>query len=204
LTYVSRDLTDRAASVLRERGGTMRTRDILEAGVSPRTLYSMRDAGVLEQLSRGVYRLAEMPTHAQTDLVAVAARVPRAVVCLISALAFHDLTTQIPHDIHIAVERGSDAPEIDYPPIRVFWFGGKAYSEGIEEYLIDGVPVRVYGAEKTVADCFKFRNTIGLDVALEALRRYRARKQLNVEELLHYARVCRVERVMRPYLEALL
>jgi predicted transcriptional regulator of viral defense system len=126
------------------------------------------------------------------------------VICLLSALAYHELTTQIPHAVHIALEGGSEAPRLDYPPLRVFWFSGPAWSEGIETHTLDGAPVRIYSPAKSVSDAFKYRNKIGLDVALEALRMHRRHPAFNVDELLHYARVCRVENVIRPYLEALL
>jgi predicted transcriptional regulator of viral defense system len=150
-----------------------------------------------------VYRLADLPEPSQPDLVVIATRVPRAVVCLISALAFHGITTQVPHEVHIALPRGQRSPRLGHPPIRVFRFTGRAFSEGVETHAIEGVPVRVYGPEKTVADCFKFRNRIGLDVAVEALRLSRERKRASVRTLLHHARICRVERIMQPYLEAL-
>jgi predicted transcriptional regulator of viral defense system len=159
---------------------------------------------VLEQVDRGLYRLAELPTLAEPDLVTVALKVPRGVICLTSALAFHELTTQVPHEVHVALERGSEAPRLIHPPLRVFWLSGPSFREGIEEHQIDGVPVRIYGPEKTVADCFKYRNKLGLDVAIEALRAWRDRPRPRPDVLLHYARIDRVERVIRPYLEALM
>jgi predicted transcriptional regulator of viral defense system len=126
------------------------------------------------------------------------------VICLISALAFHEITTQIPHVIYLAVERGSRPPQIKQPPLRVFRFPRATFSAGIETRKTDGVTVRVYNPEKTLADCFKYRNKLGLDTALEALKLYRERRRVKIKELLRFARVCRVEKVMRPYLEALL
>ena len=123
-------------------------------------------------------------------------------LCLISALSYHDMTTQIPHEIHLALPRGAEPPRLEYPPLRIFWFSGKAYSEGIETSIMDGVEIRVYSPEKTLADCFKYRNKIGMDTVLEALKFYRQRKKMRVDRLMHYARICRVENVMRPYLEA--
>lgn len=125
-------------------------------------------------------------------------------ICLISALSFHEITTQIPHEVYVALERGARAPRLDYPPLRVFRFTGKAFTEGVEDHEIDGVSARIYSPEKTLADCFKYRNKIGLDTALEALRLYRQRKPIKVEALIEFARICRVEKVMRPYLEAVL
>jgi len=163
----------------------------------------MRDAGVLEMLTRGLYRLRGLPPLGNPDLVTIAKRVPQGVVCLISALAFHRLTTQVPHEIHVALRKGAEPPRIEYPPVHLYWFSGAAFSEGIEIHKMDGVLVRIYGPEKTIADCFKFRHKIGMDVVLEALRAWRERRGRNVETLLRHARHCRVERVMRPYLEAL-
>lgn len=173
-------------------------------GVHPRALYEMRDAGVLVQLARGAYRLAELPALSDPDLATVALKVPHGVICLISALAFHEITTHIPHEVYVTVMRGTTRPRLDYPPLRVFWFTGKAFSEGIETHIRDGVSVRVYGPEKTLADCFKYRNKIGVDIAVEALRLYQQGRPVRVDHLLRFARVCRVSKVMKPYLEALL
>jgi predicted transcriptional regulator of viral defense system len=201
---VDREIFRKAVVVFRGHGGLLKTTDALHAGIHPRTLYAMRDAGFLEQLSRGLYRLAEMPALGNPDLVSVALKVPGGVICLISALSFHEITTQIPHEVYVALERGARAPRLDYPPLRVFRFTGKAFTEGVEDHEIDGVSARIYSPEKTLADCFKYRNKIGLDTALEALRLYRQRKPIKVEALIEFARICRVERVMRPYLEAVL
>jgi len=193
-----------AESIFRAHGGTLRTMEAVRQGVHPRTLYAMRDAGVLEQLGRGLFRLADLPPLGNPDLVAVALRIPDAVLCLLSALAVHDITTQIPHEVYVARRRGAEPPRLDHPPVRVFWFSGKAFTEGIEIHEVDGVDVRVYGAAKTVADCFKYRNKLGLDLALEALRLYLRDRRGRSDELIRFARVCRVEKVMRPYIEALL
>jgi len=194
----------RAEEIFRNSGGVMRTMEAIKAGIHPRTLYAMRNAGTLERLSRGLYRLTTALPLGNPDLVTVALKVPDAVICLISALAYHELTTQIPHEVHLAIRRGSEAPRVDHPPIRVFWFTGKAFSEGIETHRVDRVPVRVYSREKTLADCFKYRNKIGLDTALEALRVYRQQRRVNIEALTRFAEICRVKQVMRPYLEAIL
>lgn len=191
-------------TVFREHGGQMRMSEALEAGLSRYRLYRMLDDGVIERVSRGVYRLTELPPISDPDLAVVALRVPRAVVCLVSALAFHDLTTQVPHAVWISLPRGANTPRLDHPPLSVHRFAPDAYEAGVEVHELDGVEVKVYGAEKTLADVFKFRNQVGMDVALEALESYAARRQRDVQAVLEYARVCRVERVMRPYLEALL
>ena len=193
---------EKAKARLRKLGAVLRTRDILRAGIHPRTLYEMRDKGILERLGPGTYRLSDLPALGNPDLVVVAARVPQGVICLISALAFHQITTQVPHEVYLALQRGKAAPRLEHPPLRLFRFSGAAFAEGVQEHTLDGIPVRIYSPEKTLADCFKCRNQIGLDTALEALKRYRQRKRPKVDALLHFARVCRVERVMRPYLES--
>jgi predicted transcriptional regulator of viral defense system len=193
-----------AITLFRQHGGTLRTAEALRLGIHPRTLYAMRDSGLLERLSRGLYRLAELPPLSNPDLVTVALKVPQAVICLVSALAFHELTTQIPHAVDVALRSRAERPRLDYPPLHIFWFSGPAWSEGVETHLIDDVPVRIFGPEKSVADSFKFRRKIGLDVALEALKLYRQYNSFDVSKLLHYARICRVEKVMNPYLEVLL
>lgn len=193
-----------AAAVFRKHGGILRTMEAVRLGVHPRTLYAMRDAGSIERLGRGLYRLADLPPLGNPDLVTVALRVPDGVFCLLSSLSVHELTTQIPHEIHIALKRGAEPPKLEHPPVRVFWFTGKAFTEGVEIHELDGIKVHVYGAAKSVADCFKYRNKLGLDVALEALKLYLREKRGRPDELLRFARVCRVENVMRPYIEALL
>lgn len=196
------DAHSRAERLFRERGGMMKMAEAVKAGVHRRTLYALRDAGVLEQLGRGLYRLADAPPLGHPDLVTVGRRAPKGVICLLSALAFHDLTTQIPHEVYLAVPRDAEPPRIDHPPVRVFRVGEQAFAEGIETHELDGVAVRVYSREKTLADCFKYRTTVGLDTAVEAVRRYRDQGRVNVEAILRAARACRVENVMRPYLEA--
>jgi predicted transcriptional regulator of viral defense system len=192
----------RALRIIKKRGGMVRTAEAIAAGIHPRTLYQLHGAGDLEQISRGVYRLAEIGPITNPDLVTVASRVPKGVICLISALAFHEITTQIPHAVSIALKKGAESPRLDYPPISLHRFADAALKEGVQVHVIDGVRVRIFAPEKTLADCFKFRNKLGLDVALEALKLYKARKKFNTRELLRCARVCRVENVMRPYLEA--
>jgi predicted transcriptional regulator of viral defense system len=178
--------------------------DALPAGIHRRTLYQLRDARVIEPLSRGLDRLADAPPLGHPDLVTVARRVPKGVVCLISALAYHDLTTQGPHAVWLAVPRGSEPPRIDDPPVRVFRFRPAPVADGVEAHRLDGIPVRISSLEKTLADCFKYRSTVGLDTVLDAVRRYRQQGRVNVNRLLEFARVCRVNRVLRPDLEALL
>ena len=194
----------RALEMIRHHDGLIRTRDALAMGIHPRTLYTLRDEGALEPLSRGVYRLAGEEPVSNPDLVAVAIRYPKSVICLISALAFHELTTQVPHAMSIALPKGSEEPRIKYPPVQAHRYSKASFESGIEQHKVDGVPIRIYCPEKTIADCFKFRKTIGKDVILEALKLYRGRRGINVDSLLEYARICRVESTITPYLEALL
>ena len=201
--YVSDQKAAEAELIFRNHGGMLRTSKALDLGIHPRTLYFLHDTGRLEQISRGVYRLADLPPLETPDLVTVASRVPDAVVCLISALSTHEITSEVPHEVHIALPRGTDKPKLDYPPIRVFYFSGAALTKGIDEHIIGGVPVKIYNAPKTVADAFKFRNKIGTDVAIEALKLCLLYSKASPAELMHYARICRVDRVMQPYLEAL-
>lgn len=200
----SKKTDEKFRAVFHKFGGIVKTSDAINAGIHPRTFYEMLSEGVIEKLSRGLYRLAELPPLGNPDLVSASMRVPSGVICLISALAFHEITTQIPHEVYLAVSRNSQVPKIDYPPVRIFRFSSRAYTEGIKIQKMDGMSIRIYSPAKTVADCFKYRNKIGLDVAVEALKRYRETKLFSVDEMMYFAQVCRVARVMRPYLEAVL
>ena len=197
-------LAKKAQALFRKHGGTLRTTQAMAEGVHPRMLYALRDAGVLQRISRGLYRLADSAPLANPDLVTVSLRVPEGVICLISALAFHNLTTQIPHQVHLAISRGASPPRIDYPPVRSFVYSKQVFAAGIETHQLDKVPVHIYGPEKTLADCFKYRNKIGMDTAVEAIRLYKERRRVQVDALMRYAEICRVAKIMRPYLEAIL
>lgn len=186
-----------------ENNGILRASTAIELGVPKHVLYKMVETGELVRETQGVYRLSESDPLGNPDLVQISLRVPRAVICLISALYFHELTTQIPHAVYLALPRDVKTPKISYPPIRSFHFSEASYKSGIEEHALDGVPVKIYNREKTVADCFKFRQKIGMDVALEALRDSMRQPRSNVSMLMKYAKLNRVDKVMRPYLEAL-
>lgn len=194
----------RPEEIFRKHGGQLRMSEAIKHGITRYMLYSLRDKGIIERVSKGIYRLMELPPISNPDLVTVSLRFPNAVICLVSALAWHDITTQIPHAVSVAIPKDSRMPSLEHPPIQVHKFSKEAYKSGLEEHLIDGVPVKVYNPEKTLADCFKFRNKIGMDVALEALKLYKTRKKFDLGKLLKYAKICRVEKVMRPYLEATL
>ncbi|MBI4249430.1 MAG: type IV toxin-antitoxin system AbiEi family antitoxin domain-containing protein [Elusimicrobia bacterium] len=197
-------LYHREAEIFRAHGGLLRTSQALKLGIHPRNLYGMREAKIIEPISRGLFHLTELPPLSKPDLATVALKIPQGVICLISALAFHDITTHIPHEVFVALRKGAEKPRLDFPPVRFVWLSESVFSAGIETHKADGAEVRVYCPEKTVADCFKFRNRIGTDVALEALKLCRERKRSKPKALLKYAKLCRVERVMKPYLEALL
>ena len=195
----------KARDIFRKHGGMLRTKDALRLGIHPRTLYDLRDDGELIAVARGLYRLATAPLLRNPDWIAVALRVPRAVICLISALSYHELTTQVPHYIDIALPSHAQVPKLKGLPVRAFWFPERAFAAGIEYVVQDRVRIRIYSPERTIADCFKYRHKIGLDIAIEALRNYRLKvRRIPVEKILEYARLNRVERVMRPYLEAIL
>jgi predicted transcriptional regulator of viral defense system len=194
---------DTALEAFREKGGTLRTRDLIALGVHTDALYTLRDSGRIVELGRGLYRLAETGEAEHPDLALVAARAPDAAVCLISALSYHDLTTQIPSSVHLAVPRGSYHGITLSIPVTVYRFDPKTFNNGLETHRIGGMPVKIYSVARSVVDCFKFRNKLGLDVALEALRMARQRKRVQNRELLHYARLLRVENPMSPYLQAI-
>lgn len=196
------DSPERLLRLARQRGSITR-REVAEAGIHTHTLSRLVRAGALERVARGRYRLPDAPITEQHGLVLVAAAVPKAVICLLSALSFHQIGTQLPHEVWIALDRRTRRPSLAYPRLRVLRFSGEALTKGIEVHGIEGETVRVYGVAKTLADVFKYRNKIGLDVALEALREAWRARRFTMDEVHHYARVCRVERVMRPYLEAL-
>ncbi len=182
----------------------MRTSEALRLGVQARTMYWMRDQGLLEWLSRGVYHLTSHPLPARPDVAAVMRRVPNATLCLISALDLHEVGTQIPFDVQIALAFGTKTPQIDRPRVGVFHMSAASFEAGVESREMGGTPVKVFGIAKTVADCFKFRNRIGTDVALEALQEVIREKRTTPAEIMQYAKVDRVADVVRPYLEALL
>ena len=190
--------------IFRKHDGQLRMSEAINCGISRYMLYKMRDDGSIEQISRGIYRLVDLPPISNPDLVTVSLRFPNTVVCLISALSYHGITTQIPHEVSVAVARNARMPSLDTPPIQAYKFSNEAFTSGVEIHQIDSVSVQIYSMEKTLADCFKYRNKLGMDVVLEALKLYHSQRKFNLSMLLKYARVCRVEKVMKPYLEAML
>jgi predicted transcriptional regulator of viral defense system len=191
------------ALALLQKQGYARARDLDAIGVPRVVLTRLSASGQMERVGRGLYRLPGSVVSENESLAVIATRIPQAVFCLLTALQFHELTTQLPRQVWIAMPRGSHTPRIEYPPVRMVQMTGESYSGGIEEVVRDGVGLKVYCVAKTVADCFKHRNRIGLDVALEALKDARAKRKASADDLWRYAKLCRVSNVMRPYLEAI-
>src|SRR6266581_2915632 len=185
-----------ARRAFREHGGMLRTTNAVRLGIHPRSLYDLRDSGEVIPVGRGLYRLANAPALTNPDWIKVGLRIPRAVICLISALAHYELTTQVPHYVDIALQSHAQIPKVDGVPVRVFWFPPRAFEAGVQTVNVDRVPIKIYSPEKTIADCFKYRNKVGLDVAIEALRTYRERaRKPDFRAITKFAHMNRVERV---------
>ena len=193
---------ERTLKLARRRQGVAAS-ELGAAGIHRQVLSRLVEAGQLERIARGLYRLPEQPLTEHHGLAIASAAVPHGVICLLSALQFHGIGTQLPSDVWMAIDRRARRPALKYPPLRVVRYTGAALTEGAESHRIEGQTVRVYNVAKTVADCFKYRNKIGLDVTLEALREAWHARRFTMDELDRYAAVCRVQRVMRPYLETL-
>jgi predicted transcriptional regulator of viral defense system len=202
MPQVATATTNRLLALVR-RLGVVRPRDLAGRGVPRTTLAKLVAEGVLERRSRGVYVLADADVTEHHDLAQVCKRVPHGVVCLLSALRFHRMTTQAPHEVWLGIDRKARLPKLDHPPLRVVRFSGAGLTAGVEEHTVEGVRVRVTGPARTVADCFAYRNTVGLEVALEALRDCLRQRRATVDELHRAAQTRRMANVMRPYLEAL-
>lgn len=192
---------DLAVSLI-ERHGIMRLSDLKDHGVNPATLARLVEEGILQRPSRGLYELADADIEAAHNLAEVAKRVPKGVICLISALQFHEITLQLPRSVWIAIGSKDRKPAIDYPPLRVVRFGEKALTLGVETHTIDSVPVRIFDPAKSIVDCFRFRNTVGLDVALEVLRMGWRSRKAKPDDIVRYAQELRIWSVVRPYLES--
>jgi predicted transcriptional regulator of viral defense system len=192
-----------SVTVFARQHGVLRSSDFEAHGVSRMAVQRLCERGVLRRLGRGIYGLADAAFTEHHTLAEAARRVPAGVVCLLSALRFHELTTQNPFEVWLAIDGKAHQPKVDWPPLRIVRFSGAALTFGVEERGVEGVPVRVTSPAKTVADCFKYRNKIGVDVAVEALVAYRRERRGSVDELLRAAAVDRVAVILRPYLEAL-
>ena len=194
--------TEKLINLIRRRQ-IVRARDLDAAGIPRNYLTRLVRRGQLQKLGRGVYAAVSLPASEHISLFEVSRRVPKAVICLLSALRFHEIGTQVPHEVWIAIHVKAWTPRIDSPAVRIFRFSGDALNFGIEKKRINGLEIRVFSPAKTVADCFKFRHKIGMDVALEALRDCYRQKKASMNELWEAAKICRVANVMKPYLESL-
>jgi predicted transcriptional regulator of viral defense system len=186
-----------------KKHGILRPRDLDAHGIPREYLRQLYDQGVLERTGRGLYELANSELTENHTLAQAAKRVPRGVISLLTALRFHELTTQLPFEVWMTIEVKAWTPKVDNPRIHFMHASGKAFKEGIETHQIESVPVKIYNPAKTVADCFKYRNKVGLDIAIEALRDCIIQRKSTMDRLWKYARICRVANVMRPYMEAL-
>jgi predicted transcriptional regulator of viral defense system len=182
---------------------SLRAADVQGRGWSPQLLLSLYQTGKLQRVARGLYRLPDTEVTEHQSLIEACQRLPKAVVCLLTALQFHGIGTQMPHEVWVALPEATQTPVLHYPKLRISRLRGKAYSEGIQTVRVRGAVIRVYSVAKTVTDCFKFRNKIGLDVALEALKDALRSRKVTMAELSYFAKINRVERVLQPYLEAI-
>ncbi len=189
---------------IKKRGGFAKYSDLIKTGFYKAVIGHALDTKQIERISRGVYRLAEIPDISHPDFVAVSLMIPRGVICLITALSFHEVTDEIPHYTDVAIPAQSRSKEIQDPPIRFYRFSQKSWEAGIEEHDIDGHKIRVYSLAKTLADCFKFRNQIGMDVARSALKNAFEQKKVSHREIMKYAPICRVTNIVKPILETLI
>jgi len=194
---------EQAVIDLTRKLGTIRIKDLFERGIHPEFVRRLVQKEILVRSSRGLYALAGSVITENHDLALLGKRIPKGVICLSSALFFHNIGTQCPHKIWLALEKGSAQPRLSYPPLFVVRFSGPSFSEGIAEYSLEGTLVRIYNPAKTIADIFKFRNKIGLDVAIEALKDCLRSRKATIDELWYYAKICRVQKIMQPYIEAL-
>ncbi|MEW6456929.1 MAG: type IV toxin-antitoxin system AbiEi family antitoxin domain-containing protein [Acidobacteriota bacterium] len=194
----------RISKIFRAHNGFARTKDILEGGIHPRDIRRMADEGRIIRVKRGLYRLIEVPLISNQGFVDLSRADPEGVICLLSALSYFELTTFNPSVISMAIPRGSRQPKIQYPPVEFYYFSPKQFEAGIEEIKMETFKVRIYCPEKTICDCFRYRNKLGLDVAKEGLSEYLKRKDRNLEKLLEYAEICRVKPLIQTWLNAMI
>lgn len=198
-----RHSTKRKVSKL-ARAGAFTIAEARQIGLSPRTLQNLIEAGEVTRLSRGVYQVTDIVNAPSPEYAVISKRVPSGVICLISALYHHELTTEIPRTVHVAIPRNDPVPRIDYPAVRFFRMSPRPFEAGIERVTVGRVSIRIYSPEKTIADAFKYRNTFGLDLGIEALKAFLSRRGSRPGKVLEMAKICRVAKIIRPYMEALL
>ncbi|MCH9612935.1 MAG: hypothetical protein S4CHLAM102_14350 [Chlamydiia bacterium] len=194
---------DKAIHTFEEAGGTLSMSEALDRGIHRRDLYRLRDEGDITTHAKGLYRLSDLPEAQHPDLITVSKKVPRGVICMTSALAFHELTTQIPHTVHLAIPDKAHRPKIEYPPIECYWYSSQMLSTGADIYHLDGCDVAIFNIEKSLIDCLKFRNKVGRDLAIEALKSYWQRRNTNLDLLYTYAKRFRVYSILKPIMETI-
>jgi predicted transcriptional regulator of viral defense system len=194
---------EQAAINLAKELGTIRIKDLLDRGIHPEFARRLVRKGLLVRSGRGLYVLADSEITEFHNFAIIGKRVPRGVICLTSALRFHNIGTQLPRKVWLALKKGNAQPRLSYPPVSILRFSGPSFSEGIDEHQIEGVAVKIYNPAKSVADCFKFRNRIGLEAAIEAARECLHEQKATSDEVYYYAKICRVWNIMKPYLEAM-
>lgn len=193
-----------AIEIFKKNNGVLRRSEAIRQGIPEYLIYAMLTEGVLVKVDRGIYRLAELEPLGNPDFVQVSLLAPKAVICLVSALYFHRLTSQMPYEVFISLPRNVAKPRMDYPPLVVVWQSEKPFKTGIETHILDGVAVKIYNREKTITDCFKFRTKVGIEVAIEALKDYMRQPQPKIGRLIEYARINRVENLIKLHLETLI
>ena len=196
--------TQELMSFFKSHGGVVRFSAVLKAGFHPDSLIVLEKERKVEKIARGLYRITNYTPGSHPDLVIASLQAPRSVICLLSALSFYEATSEIPKYIDLAIPEGTHANRIKYPPVKFYRFALKAWEAGIEEHKIEGHKIRVYNLAKTVADCFKFRNRIGTDIARDALKVTIAEKSIKPKEIMKYAKICRVNSIIKPILEAMI
>ena len=200
----SQHIREEALRLFQVHGGVLRTSEAIAAGIHPRILYELKDEGHIEKIAKGVYALPGLPGINQPDFVVIAKKVPSGIICLVSALYFHELTVQIPRCVDVAVRQSYHPPSISYPPVQFHWFSNTVFEAGIEEHDIGGIDVKVYSQEKSIVDCFRLRSKVGVDVAVEALKTYWRQGRTDIDLLRRLAKASRVLRVMTPYIETVI
>ena len=195
---------ERIYKVFKKHNGFARTKNILSAGIHSRDIKRARDAGQIIRVKRGLYRLTNIPLISHQGFIDLAYVVPEGVICLLSALSYYELTTFNPSIISMAICRGSRRPKIEYPPVEFYYFSKKQFEAGINKIKIKGHEIRIYNPEKTICDCFRYRNKLGLDIAKEGLSEYLRRKDRNLEKLLEYAEICRIKPLLQTWLNAIM
>ncbi len=199
----SQHIRDKALKIFKSQGGVLKTSEAIKEGIHPRILYQLRDDGEIELIAKGLYALRGLPGIQQPDFVAIAKKVPKGVICLVSALYFHELTVQIPRWVDVAVRQHYRPPTISYPPVQFHWFSDTYFDKGIEQHDIGGIMIPIYSQEKSIVDCFRIRKKVGVDLALEALKCYWQKGNTDMDLLRKFAKSSRVLKIMTPYIEAI-